>query len=108
MNEGSGAVEAVLPSGGIVHVRVAEGAGGIQSVGRVGPADLREALAPVTDVAELVRERLESLTATRATVEFGVSFSARSGKLTALVFEGSGQASLTVTLEWQRGAGAAG
>jgi hypothetical protein len=102
MNEGGGAVEALLPNGGKVHVRVAEKTGGIASVGRHGPSDLRAALEPVTEVAELVRERLESLTATRATVQFGVSFSAQSGKLTALVFEGSGQASLTVTLEWER------
>ncbi|HEX8742605.1 MAG TPA: CU044_2847 family protein [Thermoleophilaceae bacterium] len=107
MSEGSGAVEAVLPSGLTVQVRVADEAGGIGSVGRSGPVDLRAALEPISDVAELVRERLESLTATRATVQFGVSFAAKSGKLTALVFEGSGEASLTVTLEWERTPGTA-
>ena len=95
-------VDAVLPGGAVVRVRVADEVGGLGSVGRDEKADLKEALAPVGEVAALVRDQLESLTATRATVEFGVSFSAQSGKLTALVFEGKGEASLTVTLEWER------
>jgi hypothetical protein len=111
--EREGSVEVGLPTGANVRVRVAEPLGaadGLGSVGRLGPLDLREALAPITEVADLVRERLDSLTATRATVEFGVSFEVASGKLVALVFEGKGAASLTVSLEWERtgGDGASG
>lgn len=103
---GLGAVDAVLPSGRPLRVRVADGdAGGddgIGSVGLVDAASLEEAVATVAEVATLVRDRLDAIAPSRATVEFGVSFEGRAGKLIALVFEGKAQASLTVTLEWER------
>jgi len=36
-----------------------------------------------------------------ATVEFGLSLAAKQGKLTGLLVEGSGEASLKVTLTWR-------
>jgi hypothetical protein len=96
-----GAVHATLPSGQAVEVRVEQAGDGLGSVGRDRRFDLREALAPVGEVAALVRERLEPLKPAKTTVEFGVSFSVGSGGLTALVFEGKGEASLSVTLEWE-------
>lgn len=95
-----------LPSGAPVRVRVAESEGdAIASVGLVDAAALEEAVATVAETAALVRDKLEAIAPSRATVEFGVSFEARAGKLVALVFEGKGQASLTVTLEWERDRG---
>ena len=38
-----------------------------------------------------------------ATVEFGLSVTAKTGKLTGLVVDGSGAASLTVKLTWKNG-----
>lgn len=97
------AVDAILPSGASVRVRVAEGAGdGIGSVGLVDAAALEEALATVREAAALLRDKLEEIAPTKATVEFGVSFEGKAGKLVALLFEGKGEASLTVTLEWER------
>jgi hypothetical protein len=97
-------VDAALPSGAMVKVRVVEGAAGMGSVGRES-LDLTEALAPIGEVAALVQEKLESLTAKRASVEFGVSLAVSAGKLTALLFDGKAEASLTVTLDWERQAG---
>jgi hypothetical protein len=37
-----------------------------------------------------------------ATVEFGLTLTARSGKLTGLIVEGGGEASLKVTLTWRQ------
>ena len=99
---GDSVVDATLPGGGVVQVRVAEDAGGIGSVGRGEPVDLESALEPIGKVAEIVRDKLETVGATKATATFGVSLSARSGALSALVFEVAGQASLMVTLEWVR------
>lgn len=98
-----GVVDAVLPGGTTARVRVAEGlGGGIGSVGLADTLHLEEAMAQIGEVASLVRDKLEPVMPTKATVEFGVSFSASSGKLTSLIFEGKGQASLTVTLEWEQ------
>ncbi|MGH2839722.1 MAG: CU044_2847 family protein, partial [Solirubrobacteraceae bacterium] len=55
----------------------------------------------VGEAAGLVYERLAHLTPTKASVEFGVSFSVQGGKLTALLFDGKADASLTIGLEWE-------
>lgn len=97
------AVDPVLPSGAPVRVRVAQGAGdGMGSVGLVEAAALEEAMATIGEAAALVRHKLEAIAPTKATVEFGVSFEGKAGKLVTLLFEGKGEASLTVTLEWER------
>jgi hypothetical protein len=36
----------------------------------------------------------------KATVEFGVEVTVKSGKLTALIVEGEGKGNLKITLEW--------
>lgn len=103
------AVEVTLSGGASVRVRLADdGADGISSAGREAKLDLEKALAQVGEVAAIVRRKLEPLAPTKATVEFGVSFSVQSGRLTSVVFEGRGDASLTVSLEWQREAGGSG
>jgi hypothetical protein len=38
-----------------------------------------------------------------ATVEFGLNVAAKSGKLTGLLVEGGGEASLKITLTWKNG-----
>jgi hypothetical protein len=43
-----------------------------------------------------------------ASVEFALKLTARSGRLTCLVVEGGGEASLTVTLAWKQPSTAAG
>ena len=89
-----------------MRVRVAEDSSvGLASVGLVDAAALEEAMATIGEAASLVRQKLEPLRPTKATVEFGVSFEGKAGKLVALLFEGKGAASLTVTLEWERGGG---
>jgi hypothetical protein len=94
-------VEAALPGGGVIRVRVAEETGGIGSVGLGEKLHLEDALAQIGEVASLVRRSLDPAMPTKATVEFGVSFSVQSGTLTSLVFESKGDASLTVSLEWE-------
>jgi hypothetical protein len=96
-------IDAVLPGGTVVRVRLAEDGGdGIGSVGLAEKLHLDEALAAIGDVAALVRDKLDAAVPTKATVEFGVSFAVQGGKLTALVFDGKADASLTITLEWDR------
>ena len=94
-------VDARLPSGAELRVRVVEEAGGFEEVGRLAPADLEEAFGAIEETAGLLHRKLATIAPRRASVEFGVSLSMKSGKLAALVFEGQGQASMTVTLEWE-------
>lgn len=101
---GAGAVDAVMADRP-VRIRVVEGAAGMGSVG-LGKVDLGDALETIGEAAEMVYDRLEHLTPTRASVEFGVSFSVQGGKLTALLFDAKADASLTIALEWQRTSGA--
>jgi hypothetical protein len=71
-------------------------------MGSVGLAslDLGDALDTVGEAAHAVYERLKDLKPDRASVEFGVSFSAQGGKITALLFDGKAQASLTIRMDW--------
>src|SRR5687767_10862469 len=88
-------VPAVLPSGAEVDVRVTEdSADGIGSVGLVDAAALQDVLATIGEVAGLLREKLEPVKPTTATVQFGVSFEAKGGRLAALLFDATGAASL--------------
>ena len=84
-----------------MRVRVAEDAGGLENVGRFSAEDLSRAFGEIEEVASLLRDKLGSIAPSRASVEFGVSLSVKTGSLAALVFEGKGEASLTVTLEWE-------
>jgi len=99
---GAGVVDALLGDRP-VRVRVVQGSEDeMASVGLLDKLNLQEALDTVRDAAAIVYDKLEPLTPTKATVEFGVSFSVQGGKLTALLFDGKADASLTISLEWER------
>jgi len=103
-NEGSGgAIDAVLGDRR-VRVRVVETTSDdeMASVGLLDKVDLQHALDSVGEAAAVVYDKLESLTPSKATVEFGISFTVQAGKLTALLFDGKADASLTISLEWER------
>lgn len=87
-----------------VRIRVVDGGGGdgMSSVGLADKLDLKDALDVVGEAAKLVHDKLEHLTPTTASVEFGVSFSVQGGRLTALLFDGKADASLTICLQWER------
>jgi Trypsin-co-occurring domain 1 len=60
----------------------------------------------VTKSIEAVADRMtaafDRVKPDRASVEFGIDIGVESGTLTGLVVKGTGNATLTVTLEWQR------
>jgi hypothetical protein len=87
-----------------VQIRVVRSAGGdpMSSVGLLDSVSVGDALDAVGDAAALVYDKLRDLAPTKASVEFGVSFSVQGGKLTALLFDGKADASLTICLEWER------
>ena len=54
----------------------------------------------IVDVADGLNAGIDKVRPDKATVEFGVTVGAESGHLAALIAKGTGEANLTVTLEW--------
>ena len=76
-----------------------------------GPATIRDDGVPlsfdgvratVEGIATELAGVWERVKPAEASVEFGLKLTAKSGKLTGLVIEGGGEASLTVTLTWKQ------
>jgi hypothetical protein len=71
----------------------------------IGPADVfsfdgvRQTL---EGVAAELGAAWEKVRPAEATIEFGLTLTAKSGKLTGLIVEGGGEASLKVTLTWRQ------
>ena len=85
-------------------VEVAEG-GGPQTVS----ADRALSFDAVRDTVEAVASELalvwQKVRPSEATVEFGLSVTAKTGKLTGLLVDGGGAAALKISLTWRSGEG---
>jgi hypothetical protein len=94
----------VRAGGAEFYVEVADRSG----VGTVGLSDVlsfdgvRDTVAGIAGELAEVWERVQP---SEARVEFGLKLAAKSGKLTGLLVDGSGEGSLTVSLTWTRAAG---
>jgi hypothetical protein len=83
------------------YVEVVDGGG-------PAPATLDEALsfdgvrATVEGIAAELSAAWERVKPSEASVAFGLKLTAKSGKLTGLIVEGGGEASLTVSLTWKQ------
>lgn len=72
-----------------------------------GEQEVSDKLFDFQSVADAIEAITESIAATinkvqpkKATIEFGVEVTVKSGKLTALIVEGEGKGNLKITLEW--------
>lgn len=86
----------------------------VVDTGGVGVVDLDQVFS-LDGVADTVKAVAGSLSAVwqavkpaEATVEFGLKLTAKSGRLTGLIVDGGGEASLTVKLTWRPDGGTAG
>jgi hypothetical protein len=98
----------VTAGGAEFYVEVADAAGpaAIRSDGVLSFDGVR---ATVEGIATELAKAWEKVRPSEASVEFGLKLTAKSGKLTGLVVEGGGEASLKVTLTWtQSGVAAEG
>ena len=59
------------------------------------------AMNAVKGIASKVHGVLETVSPQEASVEFGIKLAAKSGTLTGLLVEGSGDASFKITLKWK-------
>src|SRR3954447_10963545 len=103
-------VEVDLGGGAVALVRAVEIAeededSGAEKVGWRDRFDLTDVTDMLDGVAQSLRAAAESAKPSKMTVELGIELAVKSGKLTGIIVEGSGTASLKVTLEWQRGPG---
>lgn len=80
--------------------------GGPRSVGLDGTLSFEGVRDTIEVIATQLGEVWDRVRPSEASVEFGLSLTAKSGRLTGLLVEGGGSASLKVTLAW-KGAGPA-
>jgi hypothetical protein len=67
-----------------------------------GPLSFDGVRATVEGVATELAEVWDRVKPSEASVAFGLKLTAKSGKLTGLIVEGGGEATLTVTLTWKQ------
>ncbi|MFF4422253.1 CU044_2847 family protein [Streptomyces sp. NPDC001549] len=62
--------------------------------------DLKDVMRQVTDLSTDFRKALESAKPKKASLEFGLKIALKSGAMTALLVDATGEAAVKVTLEW--------
>ncbi|MCX2180498.1 hypothetical protein KV205_08150 [Streptomyces sp. SKN60] len=75
---------------------------GLEGLGGGRLPDLSGVTAALASFADQIGDALHRAAPDRATVEFGCQLGLQGGKLTALVVQGGVDASLRITLEWNR------
>jgi hypothetical protein len=100
-------VVAVESDGTTFFVEVAD-AGGVGTVGLDDVMSFDGVAETVTAIARSLSSAWEAVRPDEASVEFGLRVTGKAGKLTGLLVEGGGEASLRVTLSWKSAAAAGG
>lgn len=98
-------VEVLLPNGATALVRATDLDGGGFGATKAGFADrfdFDDVVATLEAVSGAIRAGLAKAAPDKVTVELGIELTVKSGRLTGLVVEGGGTASLSITLEWER------
>ena len=90
----------VTAGGAEFYVEVSE-AGGPMTIRDEGPLSFDGVRATVEGIATELAQVWQKVKPSEASVAFGLKLTAKSGKLTGLVVEGGGEASLTVTMTWK-------
>jgi hypothetical protein len=81
-------------------VEVSDG-GGPQTVGLNRALSFDGVRDTIRAVATQLHQAWQTVRPDEATVEFGLSLTAKTGKLTGLIVEGDGAASLRITMTWR-------
>jgi Trypsin-co-occurring domain 1 len=97
----------VRAGGAEFYVEVSD-TGGPAAIRSDGVLSFDGVRATVEGIATELSKAWEKVRPSEASVEFALKLTAKSGKLTGLVVEGGGEASLRVTLAWKQPGAAAG
>ena len=99
-------VEVDLPNGTRALVRandLDEPTRGATKTSALSAFDFDEVSGVLEGLSVALRQALAKASPDKVTVELGLELAVKSGKLTGLLVEGEGTASLAVTLEWNGG-----
>jgi hypothetical protein len=83
------------------YVEVVEGEGPRTIGDREGALSFDGVRETVTAIGQQLSQAWRTVGPDEASVEFGLKLTAKSGKLTGLLVEGGGEATLVVTLTWK-------
>jgi len=98
-------VEVALPNKSVALVQVENLDGNGQIAEKVGWKDTFDFVGvseTLEGVAQAIHSGLVAVAPSKTQVKLGIKLAVKNGKLTALVVEGQAEASLKVTLEWDR------
>jgi hypothetical protein len=98
--------ELVRVNGVDFYVQVADG-DGPRTVGYDQALSFDGVRDTISAIAGQISEACRRVSPAEASVEFGLALTAKTGKLTGLLVEGGGSASLKVTLSWNNSESAA-
>jgi hypothetical protein len=102
-------IEVQLPTGQIILARVADEGPTDVGVGsgrwNLSLGDLRRTVEGVT---QTVSDALHHVRPDTVSLEFGIELAVTTGKLTSILAEGSGRASIKLTLSWNTADGSSG
>ena len=88
-----------LPSGKTVQLQ-AMVLGGEEDIAARGIQSIEGLTDAIEGLSSSILDSLVRIRPRKATVQFGIAVALESGNLTALLVKGTGNASVTVTLEW--------
>ena len=93
--------QVLVQAGGTQFYVEVQDEGGVVSRRTDDPFDLDGVRDTIAAIAGEVAEVWQRVKPSEATVAFGLKVTAKSGKLTGLLVEAGGEASLTITLTWK-------
>jgi hypothetical protein len=98
-------VEVTLPNKTVALVRAAdldEGGQIAEKVGWKDTFDFADVTGTLEGIARAIHAGVEKAAPSKMTVELGIELAIKNGRLTGLIVEGEADASLKVTMEWDK------
>jgi hypothetical protein len=99
-------VDVELPNGMHVGVEVSE-ARGASDVGVLDHLDFKQVQGIIDGLAQVVAKSLRMARPQKATAELGLALKVETGKLTGVLVKAGGDASIKISLTWERPTGSA-
>lgn len=98
----SKSIQVQMPSGEIIWARVdGDSPQNVSNSQMIKKLDLDELKDAIHGVSESMRLALDDLRPDEVAIEFGVELAVKSGKLTSVLAEASGKASIKIMLAWK-------